>query len=146
LNEVERAEKILASTNKLEARIEKARSQTEKDYEKALKKVKKLKDTMNELEQNIMQKKQRTFHDLEALRSAIRRLNRLTDSEIMRSRSAWEEYRKLEQDCKKLEVRSVELDNLRVSCKKMEELAADLLCYSLGRFESLDFMKQPVNT
>jgi hypothetical protein len=131
----------LISASKLEARIEKARSQNEKDYENALKKVKKLKDIMNELEQNIMQKKQRTSQDLKALRLAIRRLNRLTDYEIMRSRSAWEEYTKLEQDCKRLEMQSVQLDNLRVLCKKMEELAADLLCYSLGRFESLDLMK-----
>lgn len=33
-----------------------------------------------------------------------------------------------------------------LSCKKMEELAADLLCYSLGRSESSDVMKPPVNT
>jgi hypothetical protein len=131
----------LTGASELETRIEKATRQNEKGYEKALKNVKILKDIMNELEQTITQKKQkRTAQDLRALRSAIRRLNRLTDIEILRSKSAWEEYRKLVQDSKRFQVQPIQLNDLRVSCKKMEELAADLLCYSLGRFESLDLM------
>lgn len=137
----------MTSVKELETQIEKARKQNDKDYEKALRKVKMLKDIMNELEQNMIQKKQtRTVQNLNALRSVIRRLDKLTDSETMRSRQAWEEYRKLEDDCKRLEVRSVQLDDLKALCKKMEGLAADLLCYSLGRFESSDVIRKSVNT
>jgi hypothetical protein len=62
----------------------------------------------------------------------------LTDFQILGSKNAWEEYRKLENYCKQFAFHSVELDNLKVVCKKMEELAADLLCYSLGRFDPTD--------
>ena len=120
----------MGASVELRARIEETGKQIQEDYRKALGKVQKLKNKMNELEQQTPNNQ-----NAKALDSAIRRLNRLTDSQIMRSKRAWEEYRKLEQECKQQSLCTVQLDSLRASCKKTEELAADLLCYSLARFK-----------
>jgi hypothetical protein len=118
------------------AQVEETETQIQRDYGKALGKLQKLKNQMNKLEQQAPR-----TQGLKALNLAIKRLNRLTDSQIMRSKKAWEEYRKFEQECKRYAPCPVQLDNLRVLCKKMEELAADLLCYSLARFKQSE--RQP---
>jgi vacuolar-type H+-ATPase subunit I/STV1 len=114
----------------LQARIEETGRRIQKDYRKTLEKVQELKNKMNEIEQHNTKTR-----GLKALDSAIKRLNKLTDSQILRSKKAWEEYRKLEQESKQCALHPFQLDNLRAICKKTEELAADLLCYSLARFE-----------
>lgn len=115
---------------KLRARIEETGRQIQENYRKTLETVQKLKNQMNKLEQQTPK-----AQSSKALNLAIKRLNRLTDSQIMRSKKAWEDYRKLEQQCRQPAVCPVQLDNLRAVCKKTEELAADLLCYSLARFK-----------
>jgi chromosome segregation ATPase len=123
----------------LQNQIEKRRKHTEREYAKVLKTVEMLKKKMNELEQDIRKEDPvADTSDSTSLGLAIKSLNELTDSQILRSKKAWEEYRKLENYCKRFAFQPVELDKLRVACKKMEELAADLLCYSLGRFEPTD--------
>jgi len=121
----------------LQARIEETGRQIQKDYRKTSEKVQKLKNKMNEMEQHNMKTR-----DLKALDSAIKRLNKLTDSQILRSKKAWVEYRKLEQESKQCTLSPVQLSNLRAICKKTEELAADLLCYSLARFEQIGRQSQ----
>jgi phage-related tail protein len=111
----------------LRTRIEETGRQIQRDYGKTLEKLQKLKNEMNRLEQQTQ--------SLKALNLAIKRLNRLTDSQIMRSKKAWEEYRKLEHECKQHVLYPVQLENLRAICKRTEGLAADLLCYSLARFK-----------
>jgi hypothetical protein len=88
-----------------------------------------LKNQMNKLEQQTPGPQ-----NLKTLNLKIERLNKLTDSQITHSKIAWQEYRKLEQECQKCTQCRVQLDNLKTTCKNAEELAADLLCYSLGRF------------
>ena len=127
----------MGDAEELRARIEETRRQIQRDYRKTLEKVQKLKNKMNELEQHTPK-----TQDLKALDSAIKRLNRLTDSQIQRSKKAWIEYKKLEQECKQRALCPVQLDNLRAICKKTEELAADLLCYSLARFEQSERQSQ----
>lgn len=127
----------MGGTMELRARIKETGRQIQRDYRKTFEKVQKLKNKMNELEQHTP----KTL-DLKALDSTIKRLNRLTDSQILRSKKAWEEYRKLEQECKQCTSCPVQLDNLRAICKKTEELAADLLCYSLARFEQSERQSQ----
>jgi len=117
----------LQASVELRARIEETGKQIQRDYGKTLEKLRKLKNEMNKLEQQTQ--------GLKTLNLAIKRLNRLTDSQIMRSKKAWEEYRKLEQECKECLPYPVQLENLRTICKKTEGLAADLLCYSLARFK-----------
>jgi tRNA U34 5-carboxymethylaminomethyl modifying enzyme MnmG/GidA len=119
----------LAASVELRAVIEDAGRQIQREYRKTLEKVQKLKNQINKLEQHTPKTR------LKALDLVIKRLNRLTDSQIMRSKKAWEEYRKLEQECKRCTACHVQLGELRTVCKKTEELAADLLCYSLARFK-----------
>jgi ABC-type phosphate transport system auxiliary subunit len=128
---------ILGGTMEPQARIEETGRQIQKDYRKTLAKVQKLKNKMNELEQHAPKTR-----DLKTLDLAIKRLNKLTDSQILRSKKAWIEYRKLEQECKQCTLCPVQLDDLRAICKKTEELAADLLCYSLARFEQSERQSQ----
>jgi len=113
----------------LRARIDETGRQIQRDYGKTLEKLQELKNEMNGLEH------QTQTQSLKALNLAIKRLNRLTDSQIMRSKKAWEEYRKLEQECKQYQPYPVQLETLWAICKKTEGLAADLLCYSLARFK-----------
>lgn len=116
-----------------QARIETAIGDLEKDCEKAVKAVKKLKDKMNELELKISdQTNPRANRDLERLNSAIKRLDTLNDSLILKSARAWEEYEKLEHDCRTHAFEPAGLNDLRTQCQDMERLARDLLCYSLG--------------
>jgi hypothetical protein len=121
---------------KLEARIKMANSKTARDYKRALRTMKKLKNKMNELERNVSQREQAgTDEDFATLDLTLERLNRFTDSQILGSKEAWKEYRKLEHDCKLYGLKPVQLGDLLIACKKTEELAADLLCYSLARFK-----------
>ena len=117
----------------LRARIEETERQIQKDYGKTLEIVEKLKTKMNKLEQQTPD-----TQNGKALDSAIKRLNRITDSHILRSKKAWEEYRKFEHECKQRSQYPVQMDNLRAMCKKTEDLAADLLCYSLARFKQIE--------
>jgi chromosome segregation ATPase len=133
---VKKQRHFLNEVAKLEARIEMARSKTAMNYEKALKTVEKLKNKMNELERNISQKEEvGTDEDLATLDLTLKRLNRFCDSQILRSKKAWREYRKLEHDCKLYGLEPVQLDDLLMACKKTEELAADFLCHSLAQFK-----------
>jgi len=126
----------MGNSIELKNQIENAIKHTELDYAEALEAVERLKNKMNKLEQDISKKGQTAATmDSNFLDFTIKSLNELTDSQILRSKKAWEEYRKLEADCKQDSLQPIELDNLKILCKKMEELAADLLCYSLGRFK-----------
>ena len=88
---------------------------------------------MNRLEQRIGQEKpEEAKIDEASLRSAVDSLERLTDSEILRSQAAWKKYEKLKQECERHDLTVPQLDELRTLCKMTEQLAADLLCYSLG--------------
>jgi len=124
---------ILTETGALDARIEVATRNVKEDYEKALGTVGMLKEKMNELEQRIGQKKpEEAWEDTASLTSAIDSLERFTDSEILKSREAWKKYEELKLECENHALAPSRLDELRTMCKRTEQLAADLLCYSLG--------------
>lgn len=123
--------------DKLRETIEKTTRETEREFVDTSGKVSEVKNYMNELEQCISRKNGiGTSQDLKNLDSAIRLLNTLTNSQISRSKEAWEEYRKLERDCAQHASLSIQMDKYRAVCQRMGQLAADLLCYSLARFES----------
>lgn len=123
----------MIETDEIGARIENATRNIKEDYERALETVGTLKEKMNELEQRIGQKKPEEARvDMVSLRSAIDTLERLTDSEILKSKAAWKKYEELKQDCELHALAPPQLDELRILCKRTEQLAADLLCYSLG--------------
>lgn len=123
----------MTETEELGARIEIATRNVKEDYEKALGTVGTLKEKMNELEQRIGHKKpEEATKDAASLRSAIDSLERFTDSEISKSKEAWKKYEELKRECESGALTLNQLDELRIMCKKTEQLAADLLCYSLG--------------
>jgi len=123
----------LRETDELDARIENANGNVKEDYEKAVETVGKLKDKMNELEKRIGQKKpEEAREDMTSLRSVMDSLERFTDSEIMKSKAVWKKYEELKHECENHALTPPRLDELRTLCKRTEQLAADLLCYSLG--------------
>ena len=106
------------------------------NYDKTLKEVKELKTKINDLELSITDN---AYHQksgfLDQLNSAIDMLIKLTDFTIAESERAWEQHRTLVQDCKTNDSDPAELNALKGVCKKVEEFATDLLCYSLAHFK-----------
>jgi len=110
-----------------------ATTNVEQDYNRVLKAVETLKQKMIQLEQIISQKKpEETAEDMNSLRHAIKSLDKITDSQILKSKEAWKKYDELKHDCEVQTLKPPQLDELRIRCKKTEQLAVDLLCYSLG--------------
>jgi predicted RNase H-like nuclease (RuvC/YqgF family) len=123
----------LPETDELSARIENATRDVKEDFEKAVGTVGMLKLKMNELERRIEQKKpEEATQDIASLSSAIDSLERFTDSEILKSKAAWKKYEELKHECQNNVFTPPQLDELQTACKRTEQLAADLLCYSLG--------------
>jgi hypothetical protein len=123
----------LAETGELRSRIEIEMRNIKEEYENALGTVGLLKEKMNDLEQRIEQKKpEEAREDMAFLRSAIDSLERFTDFEILKSKEAWKKYEELKRECIDHALAPNQLDELQVMCKRTEQLAADLLCYSLG--------------
>jgi len=114
-------------------RIEKAIRDLEDDDRKLLETLKTLKDRITELEGRVGQKKQ--AGDLDRLDSANESLNQLTDSQILASKEAWKSYEEFELQCGGRPSNLNKLGELRAACKKREQIAADLLCYSLGHLK-----------
>lgn len=112
-------------------RIEQATRKVAENYQKGLKEVEEAKTKINELELAAVDSGSAKNNQLN---SALDLLMQLTDSIIFESGRVWEEYEKLEHDCKVEGHEPPELNDLREQCKKMEEFATDLLCYSLAHF------------
>ena len=123
----------MIKNDELSARIESATRNVKEDFEKAVGTVGMLKLKMNELEQRIGQEKpEEATEDTTSLRSAIDSLERFTDSEILKTKAAWKKYEELKHECENHALSPPQLDELQSMCKRTEQLAADLLCYSLG--------------
>ena len=116
----------------LRDRIDEATRRIAQNYQKALKEVEQVKTKINDLELTVIDSGSASR---DRLNSALDMLIQLTDSMIFESGRAWDEYEKLEHDCNADGYESSELNGLRELCKKMEEFATDLLCYSLAHFK-----------
>jgi hypothetical protein len=120
----------------LQARVDKATVEITQTYEKTLKEVKELKTKINNLELSITDNADaKTSGFLDQLNSAIDMLIKLTDFAIAESERAWQQHRALEQDCEARGSDPAKLSALKGVCKKVEEFATDLLCYSLAHFK-----------
>jgi seryl-tRNA synthetase len=122
----------LTEVTDLRIRIEKATKDIAENYAKALKNVGKLKEKMSLLEAQVGNNNGVEAKCSDSLNSAIQSLDKLTDSQILRSKKAWKKYKNLEHDCKQHGLDLSQFGELRASCEKTEKLAADLLCYSMG--------------
>jgi len=119
----------------LKGQIDEATEELGKDYREALRNVKRVKEKITGLELSISQKRISTGKEIVELRSAEESLDELTDHQITRSIRIWEVYKQLERDCGERGFAYRGLEDLRVLCKKTEELSSDLLCYVLARFK-----------
>jgi hypothetical protein len=113
--------------------IDRAIRDFEEDDRKLLETLRTLKDDITKLEERVGEKKQPG--DLDKLGSAIESLNQLTDSQILASKKAWRSYEEFERQCDGQPSKSAKLKELQAACKKREQIAADLLCYSLGHLK-----------
>ena len=119
---------------RLQVEIDEAARSLEKSYERALRRIERLKDSLNTLEETTRcDKGPGNAGRMKTLDSAAGSLNRLSDSLIARSKKAWQTYERLEHKCKATGLEMTRLSNVQVLCKKTESMAADLLCYTLGR-------------
>jgi chromosome segregation ATPase len=126
----------LTEALRLQAEIDRTARGLERSYEGTLRRINMLKDKLNALEQTGSSDSDRLskgVNHAEALDSAVESLNRLSDALIISSKRAWQRYTRLESKCKASGLELARLDGIRVLCKKMEAVAADLLCYTLGR-------------
>lgn len=122
----------------LQAEIDKATRDMEKSCDDTLRKIRKLKHTMNALEQTLGQGNSSMAADsMKALSHATKSLNNLSDSLLVRSRKAWQVYGRLEAKCKASGLDLARVEDIRVLCKRVEGMAADLLCYSLGHMKPM---------
>lgn len=113
--------------------IEDTLKNEKEDYEKIIKTVRELKEKMTGIEQRISQRNSKNpVEDMDDLRHLMESLDILTDAQIDRSGEAWMNFGKLKHDCGKQAAEFPELEELRMQCTRREQLAADLLCYSLG--------------
>jgi len=116
----------------LHHRIGKATKRITQNYQKSLKGVEEVKTKINDLELAAVNGGSAKKNQL---KSALDLLIQLTDSMTFESGRAWDEFQKLEHDCKIEAYEPPELNDLRGLCKKTEEFATDLLCYSLAHFK-----------
>jgi hypothetical protein len=122
-----------------ERRIEKAIKDSERSYNETIRNIRELKERISELEISISEKgNTENSEEMRELNSLEEKLNASVDSLILRSEAEWEDYRRLEQECGVRGFDPARLEAFKVICKKTEELAKDLLCYSLGRFRQKD--------
>ena len=129
-------EKHSSGITEFQIKIDEVTKNLENSHRSALRKVRTLKEKMNVLELKLGEKRSDgPKEDLDELNSAGEKLNRLTDALISESAKAWEEYKKFEHECKTHHYETVEMNDLKTICKEKEELAKDLLCFSLGHLK-----------
>ena len=98
-----------------------------------LESIKAIKDEMLDLEKKISTAEQVEGAHLQvSLRIKSNELNELSDSIVLMSREAWKKFNDLAQRCESEEDDPCLLEPIRVLCKRIEVIAADLLCFSLG--------------
>ncbi len=95
--------------------------------------IKSIKDEMLDLEKRISVEEQPEGIRLQSLlKRKSDELNELSDSMVLTSRDAWMKFNDLAQRCEGEGGDPALLGPVRVLCKKIDVIAADLLCFSLG--------------
>jgi len=125
----------LTGISDVQTQIEAAIRGVEKNRKKAVETVALLKNQINDLERSISDEScAKSSAEMERLNSATERLDRFIDSVVLENAQAAGEYERLECECRALAFESTRLEDLKTLCQEYEQLAKDLLCYSLGQF------------
>jgi hypothetical protein len=95
--------------------------------------IKSIKDDMLDFERMIaIDNQSESIRLQDLLRKKSGELNELSDSLVLTSKSAWMNFNELAQRCANQGCDPTLLEPIRVLCKNIDVIAADLLCYSLG--------------
>jgi len=124
----------LIEAAQLEAEIKMTIRDMRISYRRTVKTVASLKKKINDLELRISERGYAQPHpQLEKLNSAVERLDRFVDSVIVESARTKENCEGLKRMCDMQTVKPTQLKDLLTLRQENEQLAKDLLCYSLGR-------------
>jgi hypothetical protein len=135
-NEGPMGRSIMVRPNAVEVEIGKMIRDLRKRYRTNSSKIRKLKDRMNSLEEALSQENGSGHANLmRELNRTMRSLSELSDSLIIISERASQRIISLECKVRNSELEPNRLNDLRALRKKMELMAADLLCYTLGSFQ-----------
>jgi hypothetical protein len=117
----------------LEIRVASAIRETRENYDAAMAAVERVKEEMNRLERRITEDGMgENARDMASLSSLTSRFNELADSQILESKMAWQRYEELKREGGTQAMAVPRLSEFYDACKKTQQLAADLTCYSLG--------------
>ena len=106
----------------------------------AVRRIVALKMKINDLEQSLSQEGcTPTEADMEKLDALTASLDRLVDSVILESTRAKQKFEGLKQECRTQAIDPAKVENLETTYKETEQLAKDLLCFSLGHFRSSSY-------
>ena len=95
--------------------------------------IKSIKDEMLDLEKRISVEEQpRRIHLQSVLKGKSSQLNEISDSLVSISRDAWVRFKDLSECRERERGDPALLEPIRVLCKNIDVIAADLLCFSLG--------------
>lgn len=124
----------------IEAQVELATKDMKRSHGIAVRSIAALKMKINDLEQSLsLGSFAPTKADMKKLDALTARLDRLVDSVISESARAKRKLERLKQECRTQAIDSVKVENLETAYKETEQLAKDLLCYSLGHFRSSSY-------
>ena len=126
--------KTVSKTTRLERQIETAIEDLRQNHTKTLDSVASLKKKVNELELRTSENgPTRADANREKLNLAVNELDQLIDSVISQAAKKKHRCEKLKLDCSTQPHAPARLKELLTLCAENEQLAKDLLCYSLGR-------------
>ena len=126
--------KTVSKTTRLERQIETAIEDLRQNYKETLNSVTSLKKKVNELE--LRTNENGSTHadaNRKKLNLAVNELDQLIDSAISQAAKKKQRCEKLKLDCSTQSHAPAGLKELLTLCVENEQLAKDLLCYSLGR-------------
>jgi len=96
-----------------------------------------LKNRMNVLELRAIENGDETSIERERLTLAAESLDRFVDSVIHDIVKAWKRHDRMRRQCELLGFEPPSMKALKMVCEENEQLAKDLLCYSLGRLRQV---------
>lgn len=126
--------KALSNPAQLKRQIEKAIQDLRRDYTKTMSLVASLKKKVNDFELKISGNSSKSDDvNREKLSLAVNELDKFIDSVIAKAAKTQQRCEELKLECLTQSHQPVELKELLSLCSENEQLAKDLLCYSLGR-------------
>jgi len=126
--------KALITSTQLEKQIEIAIQDLRQENMKTLRSVASLKKKVNDLELRTSENSSKNDDmNRKKLSLAVNELDKFIDSVIAKAAKTQQKCEKLKLECSQQSHGPVRLEELLSLCSENEQLAKDLLCYSLGR-------------